>query len=129
MRICIDTNIYSAFKNGNSNVIELLENADEVYISAIVLGELYAGFHMGNKLKSNIIDLKDFLDQPGVYTIDVDDSIAERYGILIKTLKKNGTPVPTNDIWIAATTLEKGAKIATFDAHFKVIHGLIKVDI
>ncbi len=131
MRVCIDTNVYSSLKKGNLDVIELLENANEVYVPAIVLGELYAGFQMGNKLKNNTKELKEFLDEPGVYIIDIDiyDAIAERYGLLIKILKKNGTPIPTNDIWIAATTLEKGAKIATFDAHFKVIPGLINVDI
>ena len=58
MKICIDTNIYSAFKNGNPEIIELLENADEVYIPSIVLGELYAGLQMGSKLKDNIKDVK-----------------------------------------------------------------------
>ena len=128
MRICIDTNIYSALKSGDPDIIELLENADEVYIPAIVLGELYAGFQMGHKLKYNIKDLKDFIEQPGVYIIDIDDPIAERYGILIKTLKKNGTPIPTNDVWIAATALEKGARIATYDAHFQAIPGLMKAE-
>jgi len=129
MRICIDTNIYSALKNGDPNIVDLLESADEIYIPAVVLGELYAGFQMGQKLKHNTKDLKDFIEQPGVYIININDPIAERYGALIKILRKNGTPIPTNDIWIAATALEQGARIATYDTHFQAIPGLMIVEI
>ncbi len=129
MKLCLDTNIYSALKNGIQSVIELLENADEINIPAIVLGELYSGFYLGNRLKKNINELNEFLNLPGVYTINIDKSISERYGVLIKILKENGTPIPTNDVWIAATTLEKGAKLASFDSHFQKIPGLIIVDL
>ena len=129
MRICIDTNIYSALKNGDPNIVDLLESADEIYIPAIVLGELYAGFQRGQKLKHNTKDLKDFIELPGVYIININDPIAERYGALIKILRKNGTPIPTNDIWIAATALEQGARIATYDTHFQAIPGLMIVEI
>ena len=127
MRICIDTNIYSAFKNGNENIIALLENSDELFIPAVVLGELYAGFYLGTRLKKNLQELDLFLDMPGVYTVKIDREIADRYGMLIKILKEQGTPIPTNDIWIAATALEKGTKLATFDAHFNSISGIVKV--
>jgi tRNA(fMet)-specific endonuclease VapC len=129
MKICIDTNIYSAFKKGNPKIRELLENTDEIYIPSIVMGELYAGFQLGTKLRDNIKDLKEFIEQPGIYVIDINDSIAERYGALIKILKDNGTPIPTNDIWIAATALENGGRIATFDIHFKSIPGLMTIEI
>jgi len=129
MKICIDTNIYSAFKKGNPNISELLETTDEIYVPAIVMGELYAGFQLGARLRDNTKDLKEFIEQPGIYIIDINDSIAERYGALIKILKDNGTPIPTNDIWIAATALEHGARIATFDSHFKLIPGLMTIEI
>ena len=129
MKICIDTNIYSAFKKGNPNISELLETTDEIYVPAIVMGELYAGFQLGARLRDNTKDLKEFIEQPGIYIIDINDSIAERYGALIKILKDNGTPIPTNDIWIAATALENGARIASFDTHFKLIPGLMIIEI
>jgi len=129
MKICIDTNIYSAFKKGNPNISELLETANEIYVPAIVMGELYAGFQLGTKLRDNTKDLKEFIEQPGIYIIDINYSIAERYGALIKILKDNGTPIPTNDIWIAATALENGARIASFDTHFKLIPGLMIIEI
>jgi len=128
MRTCIDTNIYSALKRGDAKIVGLLENADEVYISSIVLGELYAGFRMGSRLMENIKELKEFIGQPGIYIIDINESIAERYGSLIKILKENGTPIPTNDIWIAAAALENGARIATSDTHFQLVPGLMIVE-
>ncbi len=129
MRICIDTNIYSALKKGNPEIRKILENADEIYIPSIVLGELYAGFQMGSKLRKNIKDLKEFIELPGIYIIDLGESIAERYGLLIKILKENGTPLPTNDVWISATALENGARIATFDEHFQLVPGLMITEI
>ena len=129
MRICIDTNIYSAFKNGNENIIALLENSDELFIPAVVLGELYAGFYLGTRLKKNLQELDLFLDMPGVYTVKIDREIADRYGMLIKILKEQGTPIPSNDVWIAAAALEKGSKIATYDTHFNNIPGIVKVDL
>jgi len=129
MRICIDTNIYSAFKKGDPEINELMEYADVIYIPSIVLGELYAGFQMGSKLKDNIKGLREFTKQPGIHIIDIDESMAERYGALIKILKDNDTPIPTNDIWIAAAALENGARMATFDTHYKSIPGLMMVEI
>ncbi len=125
MKLCIDTNIYSAFKRGDENIIELLETCDEVYVPAVVLGELYAGFHQGSRQKENLRELALFLDMPGVSVIEIDKEIADRYGLLIKILKKQATPIPTNDVWIAASTMEKGAKLATHDAHFDHIPGIV----
>ena len=129
MKICIDTNIYSALKKGDPGISELLENTDEIYLPSIVLGELYAGFQMGNKLKDNTKGLEEFIQQPGIYVIDINESIAERYGALVKVLKDKGTPIPTNDIWIAAAALENGARMATFDMHFQIIPGIMMVEI
>ena len=59
--------------------------------------------------------------------IDMDKEIADRYGSLIKILRKQGTPIPTNDVWIAAAALEKGTKLVTFDAHFNNIPGIVQI--
>lgn len=127
MKICIDTNIYSALKKGDKNIVTLCENVDEILIPVVVLGELYAGFNMGSRTKENLKELDQFLDMPGVSIVKIDRKIANRYGILMKILKKQGTPLPTNDIWIAATALETGTKLASFDAHFNKISEIVKV--
>jgi len=125
MKICIDTNIYSQFKAGNKNVVELLENADQVVVPAIVLGELYAGFYMGKYTAINIKDLEEFLNRPGIITADITKNTAERYAFIVNMLKKIGTHLPTNDIWVAAVVFETGTVLATFDNHFKQIPGIM----
>ena len=123
MKLCIDTNIYSAFKRGNQDVVDLLEKTEEVLIPAIVLGELYAGFNLGRHMKKNLSELYEFLKIPGIYVVEIDDRVAERYGNIIQILKNQGTPIPTNDIWIAATSIENNAKLLSCDKHFEHIPG------
>ncbi len=124
MNICIDTNAYSAFKRGNPEVITLFETTSTIIMPVIVLGELYAGFHIGKQQKRNIEELQAFLDQNGIELKSPDQDLAERYGIIVSELRKNGTPIPSNDIWIAATALETGARLVSYDKHFDVVPGL-----
>ncbi len=127
MNICIDTNAYALFKTGDKKIIEILEKADEVLVPVIVLGELYAGFYQGKNTARNIKELSDFLNKPGISVIDIDIDIANRYGDLIRILKTKGTPLPINDVWIAAVVLETGSKLFSFDKHFKQIPGILNI--
>jgi len=83
MKICIDTNVYIAYKKGDSTIIKTLEEADFVHIPSVVLGELYAGFYIGAYTKKNITELDDFLTVPGIEVVEVNQAIAEKYGYLI----------------------------------------------
>lgn len=125
MRVCIDTNAYSRLMGGHAPLAHLLETADEVLVPATVLGELHAGFEMGSRRETNRRQLDEFLRQPGVRTIIVTDDTAERYGILVSQLMRQGTPLPTNDIWIAASALDVGARLVSYDAHFSHVPGLM----
>lgn len=125
MKICIDTNTYTACKKGDARIIEKLEQADFIYIPSIVLGELYAGFYIGSYTRMNISELEKFLAVPGVEIAEVNHAIADRYGYLVKVLRNQGTPIPTNDIWIAATSLELNAKLLSFDKHFRHVPGIM----
>ncbi len=125
MRVCLDTNAYSRLMGGHAPLTHLLESVDDVLVPATVLGELHAGFELGARCAANRRQLADFLAQSGVGTIPVTTDIAERYGILVSHLTRQGTPLPTNDIWIAATVLETGARLVTYDSHFEKIPGLI----
>lgn len=127
MRMLIDTNAYSELARGNGHVRLLVENAAEIIMPAIVLGELHAGFALGSQTPENNRRLGEFLKLPGVRIFPVDHPIAERYGDLIAVLRKNGTPVPTNDIWIAATALESASRVLTFDSHYDLIPGIMRV--
>ncbi len=127
MRICLDTNAYSALGNGKAEVIRVLEMAEEVVVPAVVVGELVFGFLRGNRFRRNEDDLKRFLAQDGVHFTPVTPDIAERYGYVKAALAQKGRPIPENDIWIAATALETGTRLLSYDAHFDEIGGLVRI--
>ena len=87
-------------------------------MSAVTLGELEAGFVLGSRPDENRSALRDFLSEPFVAVVDVDEAVATRYGRLFASLRRAGTPVPTNDIWIASCALHVGAQLVTFDSDF-----------
>jgi len=128
LEVCLDTNAYSAFKAGNLELMHILEEADELLIPAIVLGELYSGFQIGSLTERNLTELNRFLSKPGVSIIDIDNEIAFRYGFIKKALREEGTPIPTNDIWIAASALNSGSILLSSDKQFKSVPGLLVLD-
>jgi predicted nucleic acid-binding protein len=123
-KILLDTNAYSEFMSGNKLVFEYIIEAEEVYLSTVMLGELFAGFHGGKKCTKNKEDLKIFIEKDGIKIINVSLETAEIFGEIKSGLSKKGKMIPLNDIWIAAHTIETGSKLITFDSHFKQISGL-----
>ena len=124
-KILIDTNIYSHAMRGDAEVISCLQHLTHIGISSISIGELLSGFKAGNKEDINRQELNIFLDSPRVSLYYVDESTAEFYSAILNQLKKQGTPIPTNDIWIAATALQQGLPVYTFDQHFEHVAGLL----
>ena len=129
MKVCIDTNAYRYFLEKENGVLEMLEKADIIFVPAIVVGELFAGFRIGKRYAYNNRVFADFLSEVNVEVVDVTYDIAQRYGEIVAQLKKNGTPIPTNDIWVAATVLETGSRLITYDKHFKNVPGLYIVSL
>ena len=123
MRVCLDASAYSAFKRGDPDIVDIVETADEVAVPSIVLGELFAGFRMGSRTRSNVAELEEFLCRPGVSVAAVTKAASD-YGMLVSRLRQQGTPLPTNEIRIAAVALERGAQLVTMDAHFDNIPGV-----
>lgn len=123
MRVCLDTSAYSHLRRGNAALQDCLEQAEGILLPAIVVGELHAGFLGGDKAPANLKLLAEFLEQPGVSVQDVTCAVAERYGLLVAQLP--GTPIPTNDIWIAAIAMETGTRLIAYDRHFAQVPGLI----
>ena len=124
MNICIDTNTYEALKRKNVAVLSFLEEADSVIVPTIVLGELYSGFFRGSKTERNVAELQLFMEAPGIEEFGVTHEVAERYGLIIRDLFRNGTPIPTNDIWISAIAFETASRVLSFDKHFDFVPGL-----
>ena len=123
-RYLIDTNIYSYALKGDQEVIKVLRETDEIGFSVVSIGELLAGFKGGGKERKNREELETFLDSPRVVIYPVNEETAEFYSDVFIRLKKAGTPIPTNDIWIAAIAFQNGLKLFTKDARFKTVAGL-----
>ena len=120
-RFCIDTSGYSQFKRGHREVAELLDAASYVAVPSIVIGELWIGFLGGARVRENELELSQFLEHRVVEEVPVDRDVARIYAEIVRTLKAKGTPLPTNDIWIAASAARVGATVLTFDDHFRAI--------
>ncbi len=117
-RLILDTSAYSLFMMGNQDVKKLLQSADEIVLTPIILGELMAGFAMGNEEKKNRALLDEFLDSSRVTVLHIDEETSERYSVIVFHLRVQGTPIPTNDLWIAASAMQHGLKVLTSDSHF-----------
>lgn len=118
---CLDTSAYSNFRRGNEELAELLDRAELVGLSTIALGELRTGFVLGGRRKRNEAELDAFLENPVVEVLQVDGEASRQYAEIVAELRKAGTPVPTNDIWIAAVASRNGASVLTCDDHFERI--------
>lgn len=122
--IAIDTNAYVAFKRGDADTVAVLQHAQELQISVTVLAELLAGFAAGSRKADNSRELDQFLNSPRVQLVPSIAATADAYALIYATLRRQGQPIPTNDLWIAASALEHGAALLTYDAHFAHVGGL-----
>ena len=116
MNIILDTNIISALSKGDKKLSEKIDNATSVYIPSIVLGELYYGAYYSQNIEHNLRQI-DMLKT--TYPLLFPDELtAKAYGHIKSQLRKNGTPIPENDIWIAAIAFRNDLTIITRDKHF-----------
>ena len=127
-KILLDTNAYSALLGGSKVVLDILGEAEVVYLSIFVLGELYAAFEGGSRRKENLNLLKRFLLKPTVKMLHATPNTAEIFGHIKHQLKKQGTPIPINDVWIAAHTVESGSYLISYDRDFRKVPGLLWVE-
>lgn len=118
---CLDTSAYSHFKRGNEELAGVLDGAETVGVSTIVLGELQSGFTLGARRRENEAELGAFLANPVVEVLAVDAGCARHYAEIVAELRDGGTPLPSNDIWIAATAARNGLAVLSCDQHFATI--------
>jgi tRNA(fMet)-specific endonuclease VapC len=121
----LDTSAYSAFMKGHAEVKLALQKADEIVLNPVILGELRAGFRAGNRFRKNERELQIFSSSPRVRFIDITQETAERYAVIVHFLRKAGTPIPTNDIWIAASAMEHGLRVVTTDLHYQKVPQIV----
>jgi tRNA(fMet)-specific endonuclease VapC len=124
-KIMLDTSAYAAFFRGNPEIKISLQQADEIFVSPVVLGELIAGFLMGKNEKKNRTFLRDFLSSARVKIVEIDEETSERYALIMHHLRTKGTPIPTNDLWIAASAMQLGLKVLTTDKHYLEVPQII----
>jgi len=124
-RIFLDTSAYSAFKKGHSQLRYRIREASQIQLNPVVLGELRAGFLQGTRLRENLAELAQFLASPRVAVFAVDEETAARYAVIFDPLRRAGTPIPTNDIWIAASAMQCGSVLLTTDPHFRLISQVV----
>ncbi len=117
-RLLLDTSGYSAFMRGIEAAKRALQSADEIFLNPIVLGELRAGFRRGGRRQKNERELARFLAAGRVGVLSIDEETAERYAAIVDSLWRAGTPIPSNDIWIAATAMQYGLRLLTADSHY-----------
>jgi tRNA(fMet)-specific endonuclease VapC len=107
--------------------VELLEQAEGVLLPFVVLGELRAGFAHGRKPAENERTLRRFLLTAGVTVLFADDQTTHHYADVYRQLRKQGTPIPTNDMWLAALVLQHNLALHARDRHFDHLPQIVRV--
>ena len=127
MRLALDTNRYTDLCRGNSRAVEIVEAADAVWLPFVVIGELRAGFAVGNQGPRNEAVLRRVLLKPGVGVLYADEQTTSHYASVYRQLRKQETPIPTNDMWIAALVLQYSLTLYDRDRHFEALPQLTRV--
>jgi predicted nucleic acid-binding protein len=117
-RILLDTCAYTALVRGHAEIAQAQRRAREIYLTPVVLGELAAGFRHGNQRQKNEAVLAELRASSRVRVLVIDEETADCYAEILLTLRRAGNPIPTNDLWIAASAMQHGLVVLTTDEHF-----------
>ncbi len=118
MRIALDTNRYVDFCKGVPEAVKTIQIAEQILIPLIVLAELRAGFLAGSRAKENEASLARFLNSDRVQVLCPDEQTSHHYARLFLQLRRQGTPIPTNDLWVAALVVQHDLFLCARDQHF-----------
>lgn len=127
MRVALDTNRYVDLCKGVAETLELLEEAEAIMLPVVVVGELRAGFAHGRQPAENERILRRFLLKDGVRVMYADDQTTHHYASVFRQLRKQGTPIPTNDMWLAALVLQHNLALHARDKHFDHLPQIVRV--
>lgn len=126
MRVALDTNRYVDMCRNDAHVVEIVERAESIHLPFVVLAELRAGFAVGTKGAENERTLRKFLGQSGVEVLFADDGTTRHYASIYRQLRQQGTPIPTNDLWLAALVLQHDLTLCARDRHFDHLPQLVR---
>ena len=127
MRVAVDTTRYVDLFKGVSETVEILETADLIMLPFVVLAELRAGFLLGRRQVENERALRAMLLKDGVEVVYADDQTTHHYASVCRQLRKQGTPIPTNDMWLAALVLQHNLALHARDRHFDHLAQLVRI--
>lgn len=127
MKLALDTNRYTDFCRGQRDIVKTLESAEAVFLPFVVLGELRAGFAVGRRGPENERTLRRFLMKEGVKVLYPDDQTTHHYAAVFRQLRRQRTPIPTNDMWIAALALQHNLALCARDQHFDHLPQITRV--
>lgn len=127
MRLALDTNAYVDLCRGVADTVALLEQAEAIVLPFVVLGELRTGFAHGRRQVENEGVLRRFLLKSGVRVLYADDQTTHHYAAVFRQLRKQGTPIPTNDMWLAALVLQHTLILHSRDQHFEHLPQLVRI--
>lgn len=127
MRVALDTNRYVDLCRGATETVTVLEQAEAVLLPFVVIGELRAGFAHGRRQAENERTLRRFLLKEGVRMLLADDQTTHHYASVFRQLRKQGTPIPTNDMWLAALVLQHNLALHARDRHFDHLPQIVRV--
>ncbi len=125
--VAIDTNRYVDFCRNEPAAVNVIAKADRIAIPFVVLGELRGGFRRGTRGQPNEQALSRFLQRSHVDVVYADEATTHFYAMIFADLQEAGTPIPTNDIWIAALTIQHDLVLFTRDKHFECVPRLARL--
>src|SRR5262245_38649452 len=109
--LLLDTSAFAAHMRGHRGVVDAVSRAQTVGLNVIALGEILRGFHGGARLAPNLALLARFRSSPRFRLLPIDEDTADRYARIVDGLRRAGTPIPTNDCWIAASALQHNREL------------------
>ncbi len=121
-RYLLDTNVVIALFSEEITVQEKVRNAAVVALAPPIIGELCYGAQKSNKVSENLHRINRFVQQNAFFPCDLET--AQWFGIIKDRLRRKGTLIPDNDIWIAAVAMQRELILATRDSHFDEVESL-----
>ena len=122
MKLVLDTNIYCDFAEGVPETVEAIAvHGEQIYMPAVVIGELLFGFLKGARQQFNERKLRQVISRLKIEVVDVSADVARKYALIFLSLQNKGTKIPINDVWIVACCMEVGGTLLTRDKHFKAV--------